>query len=405
MTTRRLTLLLLGALAVVVLFPGVAFANFGVHGNYTMDTDACAGCHRAHTGASSITWTDGLGAQQSALLFSPATEVYEFCYTCHDATGQGADTNVQEGIYEGTLYGTQFAALNGGGFEAVGATQTITSTHQYNGASWGAWGGGIYGAEAAGATGRLVGFDRGQGERIKMDCSSCHDVHGSSNYRILKDEVFGNRRGGYEPPAAADPDPTPWVNSVEPGYPLGGFRLHQPYPGYTPNYTTPMYAKGTYDGVYLPSIEATAKGMSGWCSGCHVVYMSQESTYDANASDFDPASGGNELTLRHRHPMNSELTAFQGPRPLNFNTRLPLAHDVAEVGAPVNEMTDWIECLTCHRAHGTSAIMTGYADVEFTYDPVPDSDSGGVPPGNEAGDASTLLRENNRYVCEACHNK
>ena len=35
-----------------------------------------------------------------------ATEMWQFCYACHDATSQGADTNVQKGIYEGTLYGS-----------------------------------------------------------------------------------------------------------------------------------------------------------------------------------------------------------------------------------------------------------------------------------------------------------
>ena len=73
-----------------------------------------------------------------------ATEMWQFCYACHDATSQGADTNVQTGIYEGTLYGTQNGSLNGGGFEEFGGT-AVTSTHMYKGSSWGAYGGGYFG--------------------------------------------------------------------------------------------------------------------------------------------------------------------------------------------------------------------------------------------------------------------
>ena len=108
MKTKRLFLAtVLVALAALAL-PTAAFANFAIHGNYVTDTDACAGCHRAHTSVATIGWTDTLGTQHSsALLVTSATEMWQFCYACHDATSQGADTNVQQGIYEGTLYGTQ----------------------------------------------------------------------------------------------------------------------------------------------------------------------------------------------------------------------------------------------------------------------------------------------------------
>ena len=46
--------------------------------------------------------TAPLGDEHSALLVTSATEMWQFCYACHDATSQGADTNVQQGIYEGT---------------------------------------------------------------------------------------------------------------------------------------------------------------------------------------------------------------------------------------------------------------------------------------------------------------
>ncbi len=391
MRSKYAWLVVLGVLAAIMLVPGVAWANFGVHGNYTMNTDACAGCHRTHTAVSSITWEAAPGDDRSALLLSTATELWQFCYVCHDAAGQGADTNVQEGVYEGTLYGTQGAILNSGGFESLGPTAT-TSTHMYTGASWGAYGGGLYAQGSVGATGNAIG-QVGTGNLIKMSCGSCHDPHGSSNYRILRDYVNGNRVGGYYD-ASYDPTPTPFVKSTEVGYPSAGFRLHTAYPAYVPNYTRPMYAKGETDTVYMPGVPGDVKGMSGWCVGCHSTYLDTSSLYNANDRYG--------LLTRYRHAMNVDLQNYLGPRALIItDLPLPLAHDMSEVGTPVNRDTDWIECLTCHRAHGTAAVMTGYANVADSTDPLPDSGSGGVEP---AGD-SALLRGDNRYVCEVCHNK
>lgn len=416
--TRKLTVLFaVVVVAAVLMVPGVAYANFALHGGYTADTDACAGCHRTHTAFGSMTWSDGT-TDHSSLLINSATTMYEFCYACHGADAQGADTNVQQGVYEGTLYGTQGAILNGGGFDSVGATAT-TSKHMESGTSWWAYGGGVYGAAAtdpslvaSGATGQI---NPGMTDTdIKMDCATCHDPHGSSNYRILKDTVYGNRVGGFSG-ASESPTPTPWVWSAEPGYPAGGFAVHTSYPAYVPNYTTPMYARGetwTASGTDVDGISGYYKGMSGWCTGCHGTYMTKESTYNAGDLRLGDDPTIDPFMVRHRHPMNVPLTNFNGTRALIVTDNpLPLAHDrVTEAGAVSNQSSDWVECLTCHRAHGTSVTMTGWADSRSNFKPVPNT-AEGVPPtevndGKGIGaDGTALLRENNRTVCEACHNK
>ncbi len=401
---RKYTLLVVLAVAfVVALTPGVAMANFSVHGGYTMDTDACAGCHRAHTAASSITWLKTDLTTGSALLNSTASEIYEFCYTCHDAVSLGADTNVETGIYEGTDYGTQFADLNGGGFDSG----IFTAQHMYTGSSWFAYGGGI--------TPDLLGnLSDNSAPQIVMSCSSCHDVHGSSNYRLLKDVVAGRTVGGYNsaaPYTEQDPQPLPWVISAEPGYPTMGWLLHEPGASqvstYTPDYTTPMYAKA-------PGNDPE-KGMGGWCAACHVNYMQfTGAVYTTGVDPFDDwgshvasetlgydSLDGWGAAVRHRHPVNVPLTNYLGARSLIITTNpLPLAHDDT-ADAATQDDTDWIDCLTCHVAHGSSAVMTGYADVADSTDPQPDSGTGGIPP---TGD-NALLRLNNRGVCENCHNK
>jgi hypothetical protein len=87
---------------------------------------------------------------------------------------------------------------------------------------------------------------------------------------------------------------------------------------------------------------------------------------------------------------------------------IPIEHDAqnhadgdGEGSAQVNNIQDWLGCLTCHRAHGTTATMQGYANVWDSRNPLPDSGIGGVDPTND----SALLRANNRGVCERCHNK
>jgi cytochrome c553 len=411
-TAKKIALLLVLATAVlaVLLVPAVALANMGPHGGYISDTEACAGCHRAHTAPSSITWVDTTGATKSALLFSDAATIELFCLACHDNTSQGADTNVLDGIYEGTLYGTNGGTLLGGAFGRVdpnlepgflydGKNQKVTSTHLMNGESWAAWGGGAFGKQlgvdstaSVDATGNYPAT-LGAGNKIVMDCGTCHDPHGSSNYRILKDVVYGVSVGGYDG-TGNDPDPTPFVLSRETGFPQGGFRLHNPYAGYVPNYTSAKYAVS-------PGGDPL-KGMSGWCTGCHTVYMTKTSTYEA--------ADGFGFVERHRHPINVPLTNFAGPRSLVV-TDLPAPMALAHLdgvngsvgsGSVANTASDWIECLTCHNAHGASTTMTGWANVA---DPANDlrvnTGEGGVPPTHD----SALLKLDNRGVCETCHNK
>lgn len=516
---KRLYLLIL-AVIVLSLIPAAAFANFGIHGGYVADTDACAGCHRAHTATSRITWFSG----GNALLVGPPTDqLYIFCYVCHSNGAPGAATDVEFGTFDSPSPGGATESqlngnLNGGGF-AQYRGNPVTSFHAYDGSSWVAWG-----------EGTLVASTQ-----IKMDCGSCHDPHGSSNYRILKDYVNGHDVGGYLGDFASDPDPdpVPWVISNEVGFPkvgdtdpiLGtpnptdGFRLHRQYTSYLPNYTTARYARGRnpVSGAWMQG-----HGMSGWCTACHENYMAAASIaprtqgdgsitnintdqdWTANrtmtvvalltesvnttqtvipvdSTDGFPSSGyiqiGSEVIqytgktatsftgairgvnnnpvgeryhnagdavyvaydasdgygniARHRHPINVPMSNFLGDRALTYDpfvfaanypggttfVDLPLAHDPNVESGPyasgvqTYDADDWIECLTCHRAHGTDAVMTGYANAGLSLQdfpggwgsylvPNPDT-TPGPPPAN----SSALLRANNRGVCERCHNK
>ena len=88
-------------------------------------------------------------------------------------------------------------------------------------------------------------------------------------------------------------------------------------------------------------------------------------------------------------------------------------------GAGADFTTNYIGCLTCHRAHGSSTQMTGWAAAHLetsvvgthtVYVPVRDGIAGVDPDKGSYGGvnnqgSSALLRADNRGVCERCHNK
>ncbi|MBI5301765.1 MAG: hypothetical protein HY868_06495 [Chloroflexi bacterium] len=320
----------------------VTFANGGPHGNYSPTTDACAGCHRAHS------------AGASRLLI---TQVPGLCFTCHGNTSSGALTNVQDGIFNGGG-----GSLLGGGFTNYQA-RSVTSSHGVDGTYRNAWGSGTTwtstydcagchndesglvwpGAPQWGISANAWATFPGRGQNVTMPltCTSCHNPHGGRNYRLLQQRLH--------PPSAQQEDP--------PGYVLvtsnetGGQRPDQL--GYVANYTTPRYRLGLGD----------------WCTGCHFTYQQQISAMPFNAED------GRGLVTRYRHRMNMTLGGL--------TTTLPLEDPLGD-GANAN---DQVFCLTCHRAHGTNVNASGYA--------------ANVQPTNN----SALLRMDNRGVCENCHQK
>lgn len=149
-----------------------AKANGGPHGGYTATTDACAGCHRAHT------------ATGPRLLIDASTQA--LCLTCHGAGATGATTDVENGIWTTTTN-----ALLGGQFNS-GAT---TSKHDVTSTVLAAWGN----AADRGSTADLA-----EG----LDCGSCHDPHGTAGYRLLR---WGPTTAGTDYDSAAkDYDSESW---------------------------------------------------------------------------------------------------------------------------------------------------------------------------------------------------
>ena len=313
-----------------------------------------------------MTWTDLQGGQKSALLISASTSMTDFCYACHGDGAPGAGTNVQSGYFEGgNSTGTNSVAgatLNGGGFEHIGSLggTTVMSSHNVSGLS----------SEALVRWGYVNGATSDLSAMGAFTCTDCHDPHGSSNYRILKDVVNGQTVGGY---VGTDNTPNPWVISNEAGYPEGGFKKGTAgmadIAAYKPNYTSAQYAKNV----------ASTKSTSAWCAACHTVYSELDSTYN-----YGTTLGGTAAsTMYHRHPVDVALSVGTG----GVEDRALVTQLVDDPGLTARRWATgriatgfsystrcaeiWDErgnmsCLTCHRAHGTAAVMTGWAATSLT---------------------------------------
>ena len=222
--------------------------------------------------------------------------------SCH-GTGLGANTNVADGVYLstaddsggignlGTSNTPDGTALLGGGFVTYEGL-SVTSSHDPTGAATVAWGN-------RATRGEAVGLSAGA-----LTCTSCHDPHGSDNYRSLRESINGN------PVSVAQADE-----------------------GVEKDYDTEQWGAGT----------------SSLCTACHGAY---DVTAAGSGSDHKlTATGGYahrvEIPYHYDNNRNPETEGYDGHH-------LPLAQ---------SGDGDLVVCMTCHFPHGSPAQMTGQAST------------------------------------------
>jgi predicted CXXCH cytochrome family protein len=236
----RAVVVFIAIVSLVSVMATAVSATGGPHqGTFTATTDACASCHRAHTGT-------------AAKILRSSTQ-YALCTTCHGGTG--ADTNVVNGVYLGTTQGIQNAGLRGGGFEYAkldtdldgSVTSTaITSKHTVGGAGK-AWGSGNISTTAY------------VGESMTLECGSCHNPHGNSQYRILRQQPLG----------LTNDAPTANVTIADPGS--------------TENYTI-TYDSSNFTDTTVYALAVREK-MADWCGQCHQRYVAGSGSASNNSTD------------------------------------------------------------------------------------------------------------------------
>lgn len=160
--------------AAILLGAGTVLAAVGPHGNYSLNTSACASCHSPHEAQSSnlIKFALGAGSQN---------DDWKTCTFCHSSTGESKYDVIDGKI--ATVGGNVYAA-QGGGFSNVVAIEglppagvvTTATTDRHN-------------ADEPKDTQLVVPGGYTVTPRYTLLCSSCHNPHGTANGRQLQEEV------------------------------------------------------------------------------------------------------------------------------------------------------------------------------------------------------------------------
>lgn len=305
------------------------------HGNFQNNTNSCANCHSVHNGENDM-----------LLMKEGATEL---CMSCHDGT---------MGFYNVT------APSGAGVFDTTNSHLSV-SMHNV--------GAGLKVSTAPGAF-KNTSID-------ELECSSCHNPHGSPNDRLLN-EVVNTVTG---PTAFA----TSLVNGVKTPVSKGTQTIKLDLTN-DPNFQAINDATGpngvkitksngpvnstTYNGVY------STVYYSQFCGACHDDYFAKRNAGTSTAPVSGKPSTGIAAHMTYTHTTNSEK---QGRN-----------------------------CAACHYAHGTNAstMMDAIGKTAADYmKPVDQGGKGWTQAQAEnffkdvSSEGSSLKKFTNRAVCFACH--
>lgn len=345
-------ILVLACLFAFAATPVLAFHDAGVAD--------CSGCHTMHNSENGVL-VDPDSPLGNPYLLNDATPS-DVCLNCHAATtpsGPGHLGNVlsddplapdpEKGsgnfvfLLEDNLNDGHAGASNPIGGDAAG--------HNVNAPGYG-----------LGADGTLSTAPGGTFPAAALGCSSCHDPHGNENFRLLYG-AGGNVQDGI-------------ATFLNPAPVASGLSL---FAGAESNTNHTAYQSG----------------MSGWCGNCH--------------GDFHNEAGG-----RLEHPSGSTLgggvaTTYDlyngtddqtgGVHASAYLAMVPfedLTNSTSNAAGPTAGST--VMCLTCHRAHASSAPNAGRWDFNVTF-----MDEDGVE--SSAYAIANPYGPNQRSMCNKCHNK
>lgn len=350
-------LILILAVALLTLSAGTAMAAVQwVHGNFATNSSGCAQCHVTHAAnvASLLKLTSGTNTQST------------FCVQCH-SMGAGSPYDVDKGIIlktgvgedaDGYIAGWGTVANRvysyAGGFQkswdfVSGTMKDTTSVHGVENYDL---------ADAShfmtmGGTGVLTAATVPGGADLTASgtfkCGSCHDPHAGGpsapNPRLLKVVLPADSTGRYV--YFENADSTSWDSN--------GIRRETAY----------------------------GKGWNEWCGGCHNVFASA-----GDRAGHDTAQSSKNPNSKYMHAMGIVVNTVAGDGvATDMGTGTPVA-----AGSTGNKE---LLCVSCHKAHGTSAYMDSNADSFVRYD--------GSYQDNTGTTHSVLLRLDNRDVCYKCH--
>jgi len=273
----------------------------------------CSDCHITHASKDGQEYI-----VVQTLLKHPQGEV-GLCMSCHDGTDTNAPDIVSSGtsVSPGSAVTTSYASKYGssaGFFQSDYGSAANPSGHDLNSS----------GTVTAPLSGTFAGG---------LKCSSCHDPHGTPNYRNLK----------------IDPNP----NHPGSAQILLGTHVKQTVPV---NATTPNPAQA-YDTGNVGWF--TANNISQWCTDCH----------DQLATNINGSSPAHFMG----HPSNVAINMAGGHTDVpnwtagTIGTSTGFGTDIGDAAAGIPRLrfgsstgspnesaaNDTVTCLSCHKAHGS----------------------------------------------------
>ena len=191
-----------------------------------------------------------------------------------------------------------------------------------------------------------------------MGCTGCHDPHGTASFRLL----YGTGRV------------------------VDGVTFLNPAPDAE---AMPSLFSGESQALHT----AYKSGMSGWCGNCHGDFHNNST---ALIHPSGAAIGGTVAGVYNLY--NGTSDQIGGGQTTAYLTDVPFEDPgnlTTSTGGP--SATSQVSCITCHRAHATSAIDAGRWDfqVAFLHEDGVESGSYQIP------DPYTDL--NQRSLCNKCH--
>jgi hypothetical protein len=340
----RKLLLLLAGLCLALGGNGMAFHDAGVA--------ACNGCHTMHNSENGqLVDPDSPDGNPWLLIDATPSDV---CLSCHSTGSRGvfaADPlapSAQKGA--GNFVFLLEDNLNDGHGGATSPISGDAAGHNINAPSKG-----------VGPDGTLSAAPGGDFPSEALGCSSCHDPHGNTNFRLL----YG-------------------VGPIQDG-------LH--------TFTNPA---PDAEGIALRTQTETnsthtayKSGMSAWCGNCHgdfhanntkLIHPSGTVLGGTVATNYDLYNGTVDQTG------GSHASAYLAAVPFE-----DAANTITSTAGPT--ASSKVMCLSCHRPHASSAINAGRWDFDVTLLAEDGLESGSYAIPNPYGNA------NQRSLCNKCHVK
>jgi len=372
---KKLALITVLAACGLFLMASMAFALVDpyVHGDFATNSKGCADCHVTHAAVAQKLLNAGNGTQTS------------FCIACHGNGATGSPFDVFNGLI---LEDASFNAATGN-VPAPGDWDTAAASASYAGGFNFAYN---FGDTANPADG-TVAFDT---------VTSMHNVRGSATN-------FGNLANitSYQ---YDDGDIIPGSNNIEMDFECGS--CHDPHAGGTYNddqadknprlLKEVLPASGDTRRVQMVinqsenMVTRYTSGFNDWCGGCHDIFNTTEA--GSGRTGYDKTNG--RYAYMHKFGVTVDATKWATDATVTTPYKvewMPLENS----GVPYD-----ISCITCHRAHGSSAEAQPASwdryDQYKGYDGTAQTISG-TTVANNAGSGSALLRLKQRDVCYYCH--